>query len=370
MTAASRAAQPLVTPGPPHRLVRVLVGTDFWGAGNLGDDLVLAGFAAWLAQARPAWSVSILCAHDRDAMRLRFPQFEWMAADEATRRTALSQTDLWVGLGGSVFQTDEGPWLLERIAADLRVATQHQVPAVLVGVGLNNDEAVNHPLAGEIVDRVQGLWVRDLYCHRVLQAAHPGLGTLRLGADIAHLAFEEAAAAPLAGSAACLIAPPEQVNAQAVIEALHDDGLMPTWFCQEVRSLPGSEASLHACLPAALQARAPLRRPDYGHATLEQLVSAMCGFSAVLTSRYHMALASAWSGARVAVFDRNAKLTGIREELGLAECATLRSREAIAEALRRSRPADRARLHACATRAQRMFNELSDFVRALPEAHV
>jgi len=345
------------------------VGTDFWGAGNLGDDMALSGFATWLSRHQPSWSVSILCAHAIAAMRRRFPQFDWLPADEPTRHFAMSQTDLWIGLGGSVFQTDEGPWLLERMVADLRVASQRQVPAVLVGVGLNNDEAVNHPLAHEILQRVRALWARDPRCQRVLQAAHPGLGKLHLGADLAHLAFEPGEQSPLDGAAACLIAPPEHVCGQAVVEALQAYAPQPTWFCQEVRSLPGSEASLYAALPVSQQAMVELRQPDYEHATLDTLTQAMGRFDTVLTSRYHMALVCAWSGARVAVFDRNAKLTGIREELSLAECPSLRSREAMTEALRQARRVDRATLHACAERAQRMLGELARFAQALPKTH-
>jgi hypothetical protein len=71
-----------------------------------------------------------------------------------------------------------------------------------------------------------------------------------------------------------------------------------------------------------------------------------------------MTLASAWAGARLAVFDRNRKLTGIREELDIAECTSLSSLTSISQCLQAAHSVERHRLDECAERALAMLEHL------------
>jgi polysaccharide pyruvyl transferase WcaK-like protein len=344
------------------RPCKVLIGTDFWGAGNLGDDFMLAGFTLWVQAYAPHWIVSILCAHGIEAMRQRFPQFSWVAADETSRLAAHAQADLWLGLGGSVFQSDGGPWILDRVAADLAFSRSRGIPSFLVGVGLNDDEALETSQAREIHRLAGAIWTRDARCRRAMLEAGFEAAKVHPGADLAHLAFwgrpDLTGARGLSGVAACLIAAPWQVDCEALVQALRTEDEEPTWLCQEVRSLPGSELNLYDSMPPMLREQVTLCCPDYLHASLADLEVDLLRFRVVLTSRYHMTLASAWAGAQLAVFDRNRKLTGIREELGIAECTSLSSREQITQSLQSARPVERHRLDACAQRALAMLEHL------------
>lgn len=343
-------------------MIEILIGTDFWGAGNFGDDLMLAGFARWVERYAPHWRISVLCAHDIDAMRHRFPRFRWLGADEAQRRKAIAQADLWLGLGGAVFQTDVGPWILDRVAADLMLAAERGIPAFLVGVGLNNDEAAHTEQARTIHHLSTAIWTRDAHCRDRLLAAGLCADKLHPGADTAHLACADLhASRPLAGSAACLIAPPGQVDAQALVQSMRARAPRPVWLCQEVRPLEGSEGALYAAMPESLRQQLELCQPDYRHATLADIFQAFARFETVLSSRYHMTLLAAWAGSRLAVFERNSKLTGIRTELGLPQCHSLNDSAALEQALRDAQPAAQDRLQACAQRAARM---LEDFAAA------
>jgi polysaccharide pyruvyl transferase WcaK-like protein len=348
---------------PPRRHERplnVLIGTDFWGAGNVGDDFMLEGFLLWAHRAAPCWSISVLCAHDIEAMRRRFPQCSWVSADEPSRRTACESSDLWVGLGGAIFQSDLGPWILDRVAADLAHCAEVGVPGYLVGVGLNNDDAARTEQARKIHHLAKAIWARDKRCHRVLAAAGLDEGKLYPGSDVSHIAFAERGSSQhLSGVAACLIIGPDQLEWSALASALLALGDTPAWVCQEIRPLAGSELSLFEAMPRHLRDRLTLRCPHYRDETLDELVQKLRGFETVLTSRYHMSLCSAWDGAKVAVHDRNQKLTGAREELGLVECPDLTSPEAITRALRDARPVDRTRLHECAQRAVSMLDDFA-----------
>ncbi len=353
------------------RPCKVLIGTDFWGAGNLGDDFMLAGFALWVQEHAPHWIVTMLCAHNIEAMRHRFPLFSWVAADETSRRAAHAQADLWLGLGGAVFQSDGGPWLLDRVAADLAFSRSLGIPAYLMGVGLNDDEALETSQAREIHRLAGAIWTRDARCRRAMLEAGFDAAKVHPGADLAHLAFCGQPALTdqrwLAGVAACLIAAPSQVDCEALVQALLTEDARPTWLCQEVRSLPGSEINLYNSIPPSLREQVTLYCPDYPHASLADLETGLLRFRVVLTSRYHMTLASAWAGARLAVFDRNRKLTGIREELGIAECTSLSSLAQISQSLQAARTVDRQLLDECAQRALAMLEHVKALATAEPD---
>ncbi|MES2355807.1 MAG: polysaccharide pyruvyl transferase family protein [Pseudomonadota bacterium] len=341
-------------------MLNVLIGNDFWGAGNFGDDLMLEGFVSWRARHDLDWRISILCAHDIAAMRARFPIFNWIAANESSRAEALEWADVWLVIGGSVFQSDVGPWLLDRIAEDLTNAARRSIPAFLVGVGLNNVDALATEQARTIHKLASAIWVRDVRCLEAMLSAGFSHEKVRLGADVAHLAFSgRAKQEQLSGVAACLIDESEVPDCLAIARVLRDHDSSLTWLCQEVRHLTGSELSLYQLIPSGLTANFKLSCLDYRLATLGNMFEEFQRFETLLTSRYHMTMAGAWAGSRVAVYDRNAKLTGIREELGLVECSNLCSEDAIALALKNATMADRATLHSCAARAEQMLDQFA-----------
>ena len=57
-----------------------LIGLDFLGAGNLGDDLMVSGFLEGIAQLGlrdKMRCLRALCSYDRSSQRHRFPQIDW-----------------------------------------------------------------------------------------------------------------------------------------------------------------------------------------------------------------------------------------------------------------------------------------------------
>lgn len=347
-------------------MLNVLIGNDFWGAGNFGDDLMLAGFLSWQSKQQAEWRVSILCAHDIEAMRARFPTLNWIAAHESTREEAIRSADVWLGLGGAVFQSDSGPWLLDRLAEDMRCAARHGIPTFLVGVGLNNIEALATEQAHAIYQLATQIWVRDAQCLAAMRVAGFSEGKLHLGADVAHLAFaERARPEPLSGLASCLAVETGLSEPTSLFNALTAYEPQSTWLCQEVRALAGCEMVLQRLIPAHLKSAFDASCLDYQTTTLANVVAEFQRFEVLLTSRYHMTIAGAWAGSRVAVYDRNAKLTGVRQELGLFECSDLSSQAAVTQALRNAQVANPQTLFLCAARAKQMLDQFASAVNAI-----
>jgi polysaccharide pyruvyl transferase WcaK-like protein len=337
------------------------IGFDFWGAGNLGDDLMLAGFQSWWRAREPDLRISALCAHDIAAMRRRFPDIQWFGSDPAAQAQALQQADAWIGLGGGVFQTEVGPWILDQMAMNMAAARARGIRCFLVGVGVNNEEALSTGQAHQVCQLASQIWMRDQGCTDLALRAGFQPEITRLGADTAHLLgaeFSRLRDSDRRASAFVLHASPTIVSPDAIARVIAQSDEPWRWVCQESRTLADSEMELYATLPAAVRARLPLAQIDYAHASLPEIMAQAASWHRVLSSRYHTTLASAWAGAEIAVFERNYKLRAIREELGIEPCASLADPVEMVRSLGAARAVARDSLELCFSRANRMMEGL------------
>src|ERR1035438_2265954 len=96
----------------------VHLGHHFFGAGNLGDDFMLAGFLSALG----GRAARLTCCVPRPAGPLarRFPGIDWLPYDDSTRRACIENCDAWLGLGGSPWQAAVSSWFADHLAAELR----------------------------------------------------------------------------------------------------------------------------------------------------------------------------------------------------------------------------------------------------------
>ena len=303
--------------------LHVHIGHHFFGSGNLGDDLMLAGF---LEAARPAFldEVTLTCctAQDAASQRRRFPEVDWLPYDEATRAEAIARCDIWLGLGDTPFQLVVGPWFLAHLSQEAAMCRIHGKPMFYLGVGVNEQEAVDEPRMRVLIGQAEKIWTRDEESAAFLRPV-AGPGKVSVGADLAHVAL-----------AAMEFGPPEPETLGLLLN-FEDSGqyrieqlaalveASPTrhiaWLSQEIRPFPGSESALHAQLPPAARGRAVPRTPDYANAaTPADLLSAWGVPAKLFTSRYHGTLIGAWMGCRTVVFARSAKVAAGARQLGLS----------------------------------------------------
>ena len=172
--------------------LHVHIGHHFFGAGNLGDDLMLAGF---LAAARPAIlsEMKLTCCipHDAASQRLRFPEIEWLPYDDATRGAAIAQCDLWLGLGDTPFQVVVGSWFLDHLAQEAAACRRHGKPMFYLGVGVNEREVADEPRMRVLVGQAEQIWTRDEDSAAILRdlagpgkvSGGSGLGAHRVGGN-------------------------------------------------------------------------------------------------------------------------------------------------------------------------------------------
>jgi hypothetical protein len=111
------------------------------------------------------------------------------------------------------------------------------------------------------------------------------------------------------------------------------------WLAQESRPLPGAERVLHAALPAAGQARWRLTAPEEPGAPLVEVLARWPAAEWLVTSRYHAALAGAWSGSRIVIIATNEKLRAAAADLAAPVVSPDGDATAITRALAEARPA-------------------------------
>src|SRR5688572_19983108 len=105
---------------------RFHIGHHFFGSGNVGDDLMLAGFLQGVAGAAP---VRTSCASPFAAgQRKRFPQVQWADYSPQSRAAAVEACDAWVGVGGTPFQVVVGTWFLDHLAEEVALCRRYGKP--------------------------------------------------------------------------------------------------------------------------------------------------------------------------------------------------------------------------------------------------
>jgi polysaccharide pyruvyl transferase WcaK-like protein len=311
-----------------HEPRRIHIGHHFFGSGNIGDDLMLAGFldlaGTWLAGATFTCSTPF----DRASQHRRFPAIEWLPYEPAVRAAAIEACDAWVGVGDTPFQTDVGTWFLDHLAEESELCRRFGKPMFFLGVGVNNREALDHPHARAVISQADHIWTRDAQATAWLRdAGDPA--RISQGADLAHVHLAQRTPPPREPGTLAFLLNFENRDAfsvEAIVGIVESSAAWRhRWLVQEVRPLDGSEREILALLPAAVRDRLEIRCPDYAHDSLDALLDVWGTPEVLVTSRYHGALAGAWAGSRILIVERNDKLSGLAAQLGCPSVGDLRA---------------------------------------------
>jgi hypothetical protein len=333
---------------------RLHIGHHFFGSGNIGDDMMLAGFLHAIGQ-----EVELTCCSncDVDSQRRRFPRVQWLPYTMEARAAAVRACDAWVGVGDTPFQLSVGTWFLDHLSGEADLCRAAGKPMYFVGVGVSEVGALEDERGRAVLDYATRVWARDPYSAEALALACAP-GKVHLGADLAHLCLRALPppAAPEAGVIGYVLnfEDPHQFRREALcafVEAQPPERFQ-RWLVQEVRPLEGSEMEIWANLPGRCRQYLDLRKPDYHMAgTVQALLEPWGTPAQVVSSRYHAALVSAWNGSRVVAVERSGKVKGLAAELGLASLHALHDADEVRAALDRAAPVSRALLNSLADRA-------------------
>jgi len=343
---------------------RIVIGPNFFGAGNFGDDLMLEGF---LNQAPPgAIDVVAFTPHDIESQRRRFPAITWLPDDDAAREAALRNADVWLALGDTPFQLDSGPWMLDHLDRERERCLELNVPMAYLGVGCESDAAAWDPRSSELLASAACVWTRDALSARYLADAAP-VTAVETGADLAHLAFEVGISPTLEkGLLGLLIAYEREglVPARALDDLIDGrPGAPSRWLVQEGRHFPYTERWNYDALSASVQPQTALMPFDYSTDSLDAFLDNFGAPEIVISTRYHGTLVAAWQGSRVAVIARSAKLRGIAEDLDLPWIDAVASADDLQILIQRARLVSHERLGRLRERAVAMCDAFFAWLR-------
>jgi polysaccharide pyruvyl transferase WcaK-like protein len=297
--------------------VRIHLGHHFYGAGNLGDDFMLAGFLGAMRAIEPDATFTCCVPFPLRPLQQRFPSVDWRPYEDVERARAIERCDLWLGLGGSPFQSALSRWFVDHLVTEAGLCARRQTPMFFLGVGVQTADELAVPDVRRICEQAAGIWTRDAHSAeriRSLSAPPP----VESAADLAHLFFRDTPPPPAKPGRVTLVPNfdygrwPGQDDALRAVQ-----GISPAetiWLAQEARELPGAERALYASLSANERTQWQLVSPEVPGANLADVMTRWPSGEWLLTARFHAALAGAWAGSKVVVLSTNEKLRAAARE--------------------------------------------------------
>jgi polysaccharide pyruvyl transferase WcaK-like protein len=292
------------------------IGHHFYGAGNLGDDFMLAGFlaAAGSLNLRLTCCVPVPPAH----LSRRFPQVEWRPYDPGSRRQCIDKCDAWLGLGGSPWQDAVSGWFAAHLADEMRFCRAAGKPMYFLGVGVQEAVATVNPELRAAAAQAEMIWTRDPGTAEALRSLAPG--RVKPAADLAHIFLERSPPQPAQRGRLTAVLNFDYAQWPGCAAALGAAAALPArervWLAQESRRLPGAEIDLFERLPAAERSQWRMQLADAPDSPLAEVAGFWPNGEWLLTSRYHAALEGAWAGSKAVVIAINDKLRAAADEYG------------------------------------------------------
>lgn len=316
--------------------MRIHLGHHFYGAGNIGDDFMMAGFLAAAAEFAPDATFTSSVPFDRSSLGRRFPDVEWLDYTDAIRRDCIERCDVWLGIGGSPFQSAQSTWFIDHLLRDAAWCAQHRKPMYFLGVGVQSDEELERTDVIRLLEESSGIWTRDQASSRRLSLRSDAI-RVRLGADLAHLYFQSnAPAAAKRGRLTAVINtdfagwPGQQDFLRAARTLEVSDRV---WLAQETRSLAGAEKLLFEEIPEQERSEWRLVDPQAQFQTLNRITADWPSGEWTVTSRHHTAIAAAWAGSKLLILPINAKLRSTAEEMNAGLLSATASKADVETAL-------------------------------------
>ncbi|HEV7300810.1 MAG TPA: polysaccharide pyruvyl transferase family protein [Tepidisphaeraceae bacterium] len=336
--------------------MRLHIGHHFYGAGNVGDDLMLAGFLAGVAQSGLEVKLTCSVPFELAPLKLRYPQVEWLHYTREIRQAAIRDCDAWIGVGDTPFQVSVGSWFYDHLIGEIATCQQHGRRMYYVGIGVDDETALRAPAARTIIAAATHIWTRDDWSAQLLGNVYDRQ-TLTAGADLAHAYLADVKwPAPETGVLGLVLnfEDAKQFQPAAIAQLIDCARSKQTvrWLVQEVRDLEGSERQLLSMIDAASRPT-DIRLPDYENApTAAALVQSWGVPEAVVTSRYHGGVIAAWAGARPVLIERAGKVAALANQLRTARVPDFTDAARILSALPTAVPVPRQRLTALAATAR------------------
>lgn len=302
------------------------LGFDFYGLGNVGDDLMLAGFLEVWGGRKPLFGV--VRSVQQRILRRRFPEVTWLTPTDPA-----PPHDLWLGVGDTPVQVLSGTWFLEHLERELLVSSMRDIPVLFIGIGVEHEAVRQRDRFRKVLERVSYISTRDEASAGCLSDEFDvPRDRISVGDDLANICLDRTMLPFYA----------EEVRPlDLALNYYSENGDRRQWWtvhrwlqergrdrsvvilANECRMLPGSEAGRYAEMAWLFSLRRrmeplPLLAPNRWAARISDMISHFSTVRTVMSSRYHCLLAAAWAGCRVVALSRSSKIEVLRSRLALS----------------------------------------------------
>lgn len=315
--------------------MNIFLGFDFYGAGNIGDDLMLNGFLTGLPDISKNYKIICLLRKQRkiNSQQLRFPEIQWIEPNSSESRSALiANSEIWLGVGDTPFQMIAGPWFIDRLIEDLNLALKYKKPAYMLCVGGEREVLSVKDKLVRVLDAVHHIWTRDEFTYDLLtNEINVERNKITVGSDLANvilkniflnlekncdrkydLAIDHASSHLLNDS-----------NIRQLRSFLNQisNNKSVLFIANDVRKRIYTEWAYYKRMFLIKEllglSKIKFYVPEYNNSTINDLVSHYKNYKVVITSRYHGLLSAAWAGCKVAAIARSSKINAFAKELDI-----------------------------------------------------
>jgi polysaccharide pyruvyl transferase WcaK-like protein len=309
----------------------IFLAFDFYGDGNIGDDLMLAGFLDGLktlnckAQIVGSSKVGIYI------LKKRFPSVSWIAKEEFNALGAGKPRDgLLAGVGDTPLQILCGrEWMLDYLLNLNKLFMGMR--RVMVNIGAESEIRSHMEEFKIAVSKYERISTRDEMSATIARELLPDSSNrVIVGGDLASLALRLVSFPPRGAAtsiAQSLILAGDTLNQQdlsAVAEYLVNAESPVDFIANDINTHSVMEQALYKRLAPrkffGLLRRGQMRVPDYDTSDWKQLVQPYMKSDVVVSARYHGLLCAAYSGCRIGAIARSSKVEALARELNVPFC--------------------------------------------------
>lgn len=333
-------------------MIRLFLSFDFYGAGNIGDDLMLGGFLNEMKSEEAEFYCSI--PRDEKSQKLRFPEIKFISGEDRNK-TAI-HCDHWIGVGDTPVQVKSGNWFLDHLLRDSELRKKNKKEYYFIGVGAESESVTEKEKYKAVLNEIDHIWTRDKATTEILTSL---LGVssenVTTSSDLANISLnnifspEERTRKKKYDTGVCYYDEnAEKHNLDALkifLKNLRRKNKKVFMFGNEVRSRGGYEFNLYMSMFNRLErAIGGIKyfQPDYQNAeNISALVSHYRDCEVIMSSRYHSLLTAAWAGCRIVALERSSKVSALAESLGIEEVKKPFKAENLMTAYTESKTADK-----------------------------
>lgn len=353
---------------------KIFLNFDFYGAGNIGDDMMLEGFLRGMGYDN--YEFYCYVPKSRDHIRRRFNRVNFVSKEEKDKTEKICP--VWIGAGDTPIQVKSGDWFIDKLVRDNEIKKQSSIRYYFIGIGAEKEAEVKKDVFREILIEVDHIWTRDMMTYDFLkEKIGTDKGKLTYSSDLANIFLHEVFG----------------VNNEISKEKKFDigicyydespdsnDGLIMKRFliknfkrnkciliCNDVNVKGNFEFSVYRKMfsktEKLLKMDIKVLIPEYyTEYKTNNLVSHYGDCELIMTSRYHALLTAAWAGCKVISLERSSKVTALANELGIFEIKKPFNEDKLKQSLSKAVKVDRNKLIELYKKSLASVKELSQMI--------